>query len=497
MKAPLTVAALAASLLLAGCLDSTLPGGKAAPVVVTGGDCNKNPDVRVVVADIDSAMNPYHEYFNAGSAIYPNCTPSSVTPELLAELGVPPENVIELTRTGNIVKDKKADEAKWKKVRRGKPYWFKGTNIVGISFSDEPYLIPTTTPAKEPHGVGTVSSVLTANPDAVILMVETWSELANDDSHNYAFVHPAVDIITTSYGVGLPLVPVSTGAFLPETEAFLNSFEAVVKMGKLHFSSGGNAPGFTPGRAGAGPWWSIGVSGITEGEGEGKHVQSGDFPDFVSDFLQDIPYCVDCERGVEAGVGGTSFSTPRAAGVASRVLLEARRALGHEGGIFTAADGTPIMAAGGGKTITNWQIRRALEDASWVSTVADYDPVAAGTNTAAPPVDAAPWLTWGWGDLTALTEKGVVKEALAQLGIGGAPTRTKSADFCDFQTKIIEERINYWGTIALDGADHSVENMPFIFCGSTLPSISANPGANGPFAELFGGTAPQGEPQPE
>ncbi len=458
MKKALVLPALCA--LLAACGDSTeLDAQKAA------GD---GPP-RVIVADIDSALNPYHEYFYAGSPIYKDHAPSSVTPEVLAELGVPPENIIELTRTGNISKDKKADEAIWSKIRRGKPYWFKGTNLIGISFSGKPYLVPNSSePAiKNPHGVGTGSSVLTANPDAVVVMVETWDNLANDESHNYAFFHPAVDIITTSYGVGIPFAPIGTGAFLPEASAFLGSFDAVVRMGKLHFSSGGNAPGFTPGRAGAGPWWSIGVSGFTEGEGNGKHVQSGDFPDFVADFLVNVPYCVDCERGIEEGVGGTSFSTPRAAGVASRVLLETRRALGHGGGIRIGADGTTIMAEGNGKTISNWQLRRALEQAAWVPTLADYDPTA--LDTSYPALDAAPWLTYAWGELSALPEKAVVAEALAFLGLG-APTRTKDSNFCEFQTKIIEERKFYWDSVATDSGDHVVAGAdPFIYCGAALP----------------------------
>ena len=425
----------------------------------------KNGEARVVVAVIDSAMNPYHEFYYAGSDIYPTAGPSSVTPAVLEEIGVPPENVIELTRTGNISRDKETDADKWKKVRRGRPYWFKGTNLIGVSFSGEPYLIPSTNPEKNPHGVGTSASVLISNPDAVILFVETWDSLANDESHNYAFLHPAVDFISTSYGISIP----NTGFPLPEASAFLGSFDAVVKMGKMHFSSGGNGPGLTPFRAGAGPWWSIGVSGIEEHDSEGKSILSGNFPDFVSDFTQDIPYCQDCERGIDTGVGGTSFSTPRAAGVASKVLLEARRALGHGGGI-RIVDGKPIMAEGNGRAITTWDLRRALEEAAWVPGIGDQTP---GADLGYPVNPAAPWLQVGWGDLSALPEKQVIAEAIAHLGFG-TPTRVKPVDFCDFQTKIIEERILFWSTAAVDAADHPAAGE-FVFCGSTLPPLPAGP----------------------
>lgn len=441
--------------LLAACGGSTeLDAQKAA----------ENAAPRVVVAVIDSAMNPYHEYFHAGSPIYKNSAPSSVTPEVLAELGVPPENIITLTRSGNMSKDKKADEAVWKKVRRGRPYWFKGTNLVGVSFSGQPFLVPSAAnPEKNPHGVGTSAAVLIANPEAIILFVETWDSLANDDSHKYAFLHPAVDIISTSYGISIP----NTGFPLPEASTFLATFDSVVKMGKMHFSSGGNGPGLTPFRAGAGPWWSIGVSGIEEDDSEGKSILSGNFPDFISDFTQDLPYCQDCQRGTSS-VGGTSFSTPRSAGVASKVLLDARRAVGHGGGIRLKANGLPVMAEGNGRTLTNWDIRRALEEAAWVPGLGDQTPT---TDLGYPVNPAAPWLQIGWGDLSARSDKKVISEASAHLGFG-APTRTKDAGFCDFQTKIMEERILYWSNVALDSGEHQVDGeIPYVFCGSALPPL--------------------------
>lgn len=462
MKGFLRLAWPACAAVLVGCGGSSTGLDEAAQARAT--PCNADAGgARVVVAVIDSAINPYHEFYHANSAVYPGCAPSSVTPEVLAEIGVPPENVIELTRTGNIIKDKKTDEAQWKKVRRGKPYWFKGTNVIGISFSGEPYLLPTSDPAKNPHGVGTSATVLTANPDAIILFVETWDDLANDASHSYAFLHPAVDIVSTSYGISIP----NTGFPLPEASAFLATFDSVVHLGKMHFSSGGNGPGLTPFRAGAGPWWSIGVSGIEEQDSEGKSLLSGNFPDFVSDFTQDLPYCTDCERGTRS-VGGTSFSTPRAAGVASKVLLEARRALGHIGGIALKPDGAPaVMAEGKGRTLTNWQLRRALEEAAWVPELADQSPA---LDLGYPVNPVAPWLQIGWGDLSALPEKKVIGEALANLGFG-TPSRRKEPGFCDFQTKVIQERQLYWNQVAIDAGDRELpaEN-PFVFCGSNLPS---------------------------
>lgn len=437
-------------------------------------------DTRVVVSVIDSAINPYHEFFYAGSEIYTDAAPSAVTPAVLQELGVKPENVLELTRSGNLQADLEADAAIWSSVKRGETYWVKGTNIVMISYAggELPALIPTVD--KSAHGIGTSAAVLTANPEAVILFVESEGALGSDVAHDFAFLHPAVDILTTSYGVSIP----NTGFPLPEWRTFHNSYPAVVEMGKLHFSSGGNGPGLTPLRAGAGPWWSIGVSGIEEGTSEGRSLLSGNFPDFLSDFTQDLPYCHDAQDCYQS-VGGTSFSTPRAAGVASKVLLEARRAHGHSGGISQLA-GQPVMSAGGELPVSNWFLRRALEQAAHVpEALSSYDPVSGVTDLVGVPVNPlAPWLQVGWGDLTAATEKGVVSAALAHLGLEGE-ARDKAAGFCEFQTETIQQRKLYWDNIAAtlpdvlggDVPPPPLDEDPFIYCASSLPT---HPASNDP-----------------
>lgn len=444
---------------------------------------------RVVVADLDSAINPYHDFYYQ--------RPSVVTQEVLDELGVQPRNVVRLTRTGRFAADRAADAGFWSGVQRGELYHFLGTNIVATSFADEdspePYLKPTA--GKNPHGVGTSAAVLTASPDAVILFVEAQDALGSAESHDFAFTHPAVDVVTTSYGVslGFGLVPV------PEYRAFEHSYEGVVKQGKLHFSSGGNGPGVTALRGGAGPWWSIGVSGIEEGSSEGDTVLSGNLPDFVSDFTQTLPYCMTCESGTTS-VGGTSFSTPRSAGLASRVLLDVRRALDHEGGIRDVG-GRPVMASdapGGRKpaarcgtaagtvgkdkpappgrahtctTVTNWQLRRALEQAAWVPDTAAYQPgQAAGGGIGAPVNPVAPWLQTAWGDLTVAESKGVPGAALAELGFGG-DKRAKAAGFCAFQTGVVRARKAWWDRVAPTLPDNPV------FTGETPPG----PPARDPF----------------
>ena len=459
-------------------VDGGTGGGGGGGTPVEYGEIPSAPnEPRVIVADIDSAINPYHDIFYTGGPVYGDSVPHSVTQEILSELGVKPENIVQLTRTGNLAADLEADRAFWDNVVPGELYYFVGTNVIATSLAGaglDP-LIPD--PDKSAHGLGTSNSVIAANPEAVLFFIETEGALGNDQAHELAFLNPAVDMITTSYGVSIP----GTGFPLPETRAFHATYEGVVEMGKLHFSSGGNAPGLTPYRAGAGPWWSIGVSGIEEDSSEGDTLLSGLFPDFVSDFTQTLAYCMDCESEQDEYVAGTSFSTPRAAGVASRVLLEARRRLGHVGGIRDVI-GTPTMAVGKTLSVTNWFLRRALEQAAWIPGIEEYDPVEGVFDVFGLPINPlAPWAQIAWGDLTAAPEKQVIDKALGHLNLG-MTLNEKEAGYCDFQTLIIQERQLYWNEVAPflpdvlggDETGQTPENDPFIYCDSTIGIPASN-----------------------
>ena len=492
------------------CAGCQYPGVRSAPT-----------ESRVVVAVIDSAINPYHSFYHAPARS------GAVTQEVLRELGVKPENVITLTRTGRMADDLAADEAKWAAVKRGEPYHFAGTNIVAISFAgqdgdgnDHPPLKPAWYPGddprnKNPHGTGTSASVLNANPDAVIVFVETEGDLGNNAAHEFALRHPAVDILTTSYGIALAGVV----GVLPETRTFHETYDGVVRRGKLHFTSAGNNPGLDPLSGGAGPWWSIGVSGVEEDkpsfteedDAQGQQVMSGNMADVVGDYTQQLPYClggmfdadgfedpagtVDCQEAITPNVPGTSFSSPRAAGVASRVLLDARRQMGHVGGIRVLPDRT-VMAGADTKELGNWQLRRALEQAAWIPQATDWAPFGYITweVTSLPVNPVAPWLQVGWGEMTANPDKGVISGALAHLGFPGTPV-AKAPGFCEYQTELILQRKRYWDEVAPqvplnytsnDGASGAAGAPdPFIFCASSSP---AHPASND-----TGGQAAQGD----
>ena len=445
---PLAGALLAVPLVL-GTLPSAVAGpasAKAAPGQAKKAPVTSTTTVapRVVVADVDSGVNPYHEAYYANG-------PSEVTPEVLAEFGIGPDAVVELTRTGDFAADFAADKPFWDSVQPGKPYWFKGTNLIGLSFDDRGTLI--FSDEGDEHGTGTSAAVLAANPEAIVVLVEG---TGNPDAEAWAFTHPAVDIVTTSYGIpGSPPVP-----FHLE-----NSYEGTVKRGKLHFGASDNSPAVSSTDGTSGPWWSIAVAGFEEGSSGGRTTLSGNVVDIVSDFTQDLPYCSDCESGTES-VGGTSFATPRSAGTASAVLLEARRAAGHVGGPVVREGTGSLAVTGNGLDLTPFQLRRAFEEAAVYPGLADYDPVEAVFDLGATPVvDAAPYVQTGWGLFSPAPELAVVDEALAQLGVRGEPREAKSAEACAFMTAQHEARHVYWDNLAIGSESFfTTDEDPFVHC---------------------------------
>ena len=407
-----------------------------------------------MVAVIDSAINPYHEALYAGGSLYRGTSPRAVTPAVLAEFGIDANHVLTLTRTGNFAADVAADAAQWRKVKRGERYWVRGTNLILVSFDDSglPLLQPSAD--KDPHGVGTSSALLAAAPESVLVFVEGTTA----DAEAFAFTHPAVDIVSTSYGTpaSLPLV----------SQPLEQSLEGVVTRGKLHVGAADNSPALATFDGTAGPWWSVGIAGF-DAESQGRELLSGTFPDFLAAFTQTLPYCTDCESGLET-VGGTSFATPQAAGVAAAILLQTRAQLGHSGGIVPGSDG-PVMVRGGGREVSVWQLRRALEQAAVQPAATDYQP---GSPTSVPVLPILPALQTGWGVLVPDPALAVVTRGVAVL-TGAQPSDSSAAGTCEVQTGLMQLRRNYWDRVnpLSPSFMNSPASFPVVPCGSPLAQL--------------------------
>lgn len=410
---------------------------------------------RVVVAVIDSAINPYHEALYAGGSLYRGSAPRAVTSAVLAEFGIDSNHVLTLTRTGNFAADVAADAAQWRKVKRGERYWVRGTNLILVSFDDSGLPLLQPGPDKDPHGVGTSAALLAAAPESVLVFVEGTTA----DAETFAFSHPAVDIVSTSYGTpaSVPLV----------SQPLTQSLDGVVTRGKLHVGAADNSPALATFDGTAGPWWSVGIAGL-DVDSQGRELASGTFPDFLAAFTQTLPYCTDCESGLET-VGGTSFATPQAAGVAASILLQTRAQLGHSGGIVSGANG-PVMAKGsGGREVSVWQLRRALEQAAAQPASTDYQPA---SPTAVPVLPILPAVQTGWGVLTPDAGSGVVARGVEALT--GTATEDRSAPgTCELQTGLMQLRRNYWDRVnpLSPSFMNSPATFPVIGCGTPLAQL--------------------------
>lgn len=406
---------------------------------------------RAVVAVIDTGTNPYHEAFHAGGSLYRATAPSAVTPALLAAFGIGESHILRLSRSGDFARDVAADAAQWARVRRGEPYWVAGTNLILVSFAPAGVTPLKPDAGKDPHGVGTSAALLASAPQSVVVVVEG----ENADGEAWAFSHPAVDIVSTSYG---------TPGSVPLLSAALNqSFEGVVRRGKLHVGASDNSPALTPFDGTAGPWWVMGVAGF-EDDAQGRQLVSGNLPDFLADFTQDLPYCMDCESGLST-VGGTSFSTPRAAGVAAQLLRLARDRLGDGGGISAGAGG-PVMARGGGREISVWQLRRALEQAAILPSATDYQP---GDPASVPVAPLLPALQTGWGVLA--PDAGLYQRGLAALSGGEVQAQTAPGT-CELQTVVMRLRQRYWNDINPTSPSAGFSDpSPLIACDTPLSAL--------------------------
>jgi hypothetical protein len=194
------------------------------------------------------------------------------------------------------------------------------------------------------------------------------------------------------------------------------------------------------------------MAGYAEGGSEGKELLSGSSPEFVADWTQDVPYCATCTTELD-DPSGTSFATPLAAGIASSVLLEARRRTGHVGGI--TADG--LMVDAGGVQLSTWDLRRALQEGA-------VYPSSSGGGTTLPSVDAAPYTMLGWGALTPDPALDVVGRSVAWLmGDENAPA-PKDAATCEFMNAHFDERLYSWNANPTSESLGDTDAAGYVYC---------------------------------
>jgi hypothetical protein len=324
-----------------------------------------------VVAPIDTGINVYHEHFRTNET-YPDW--------LLDGLGV--NKVCELTFEGTWQERYDADKAScWDTLVASDIVYFPGTKIIGSSPDGDSDILILDDPS-DGHGSAVTGAVLDANPNAVIFFVEGFSTEAVLAAAN----QPLVDIISTSFGApgSLPVPGIERG-----TEV------AVVEQGKMHAGAADNSPSPAIQDATAGPPWSIGIAGYAEEGDDQKEIMSGSYPDISADWTQVLPNHDDIEGYHETS--GTSFATPRTAGILSFVLESLRTEFNDDSSGASPAmrDGMLVNGSdedGNPFQVSNNQVREALNRSAWYPDL-DWDPTS-GTMPISP---VAPCTQTGWG----------------------------------------------------------------------------------------------------
>ena len=362
-----------------------------------------------IVAPVDTGINVYHDHFRTNET-YPEW--------LLEGLGV--TMTCELTFSGTWEERYEADkEICWDNINSTDIVYFPGTKIIGTT-PDDNTDIPILDDPSDGHGTAVTGAVLDANPDAIIFFVEGFSDAAVLAAAN----QPLVDIITTSFG---PIGSIPVPGIEDATEI------AVVQEKKIHTGAADNSPSPAVQDSTAGPPWSIGISGYAEEGDDQKETMSGSYPDIAADWTQILPNHDDIDGYHETS--GTSFATPRTAGLLSEVIQYLRT---ESGDFSSGADPTlrgGNLVNGDNMNITQAQIRDALNLSAWYPSFNTWDPLS-GTTPVSP---VAPCTQIGWGVVNESNVEPIINHLNGNLI---QPERPSDVTLCMETNQEIRE--SYW-----------------------------------------------------
>ena len=393
-------------LMVSGCLDNTIEAPSEEITSKEGIEKSYS-----VVAPVDTGINPYHMHFQVNESL-----PQS----FLDEFGV--TLTCELSQVGTWEERVEADrETCWNRITYNDTVYFSGTRIIGAmgeeGWSDTPILDD----PNDGHGTAVTGAVIDANPDAVIFFLEGF------DGVRRAAEHPMVDIITTSFG---PIGSIPVSGIEDDTEYAVNV------MGKIHTGACDNTASTCVQDATGGPPWSIGIAGFQEDGDRGKVMHcSGTAPDIVADWTQYLPDH-DSIDGYH-DTSGTSFATPRTAGVLSLVIQELR----NQTNDYCSGARNGSLITGELFSITNYEIRRSMEKASYFPEVTEYDPGAneGACQTGVPVSPVAPYTQTGWGVVDPTITQAIIEDLN-----GVSPLSDKDFDCETYMDSIMVAREAYW-----------------------------------------------------
>lgn len=384
-------------------------------------------DETIVVAVVDSGVNPYHDAFHA---------PDRADAVGVAEaLGLHATSLL-LSAAKDYSAAVAEDSQLWASVRPGELYAFAETPVLAISFrepDDEPAILDRTN-----HGTSTSSRVIAQAPSAVVVLVvvdsgycvnEFRTDCALSESIAsglaWAAQQPWIDVISVSIGARGNMA--DTHATFPEAEEVVQASRAADASGKLVVFSAGNEPAPSYTDAYSGPPWVISVGGAQDG-GRSHAALASTFPDVVANFTECVPTALS--RSGCTFAAGTSLAAPTVAGILAQTLGQLR-----SGGPSDALD------------FTNHDVRAALNlsarmprPGQWEPFEPEPDPVSTLGNVTIPVV--VPTAQFGWGYVDATSGSEIVRRIKSRDFSASAEQAERAAEIAAFHA--IREQ--YWRT---------------------------------------------------
>ena len=359
----------------AGCLGPDTGEGSSSSL--PGASARERP---VVVAIIDTGVNPYHGAFLSP----PGGVSVASLPDALAAA-----ETVHLSSKGSYEERRAADAGFWDGVGAERLYAFAGTRVLAMSMSVHP-ANPRILDVKE-HGTGTAALVAREAPDAIVVVIQIDTticdpgRLADECSilsksapaMVWAAEQPWIDVISLSLGfpANAPFHP----AYNPGMQAFLEASRLAHDRGKLIVAGAGNTVAPPLAHYYGGPPWVI-VAGGANPVTRGESADASKGVDVLANYTEYVPR-QDSVDGHHWS-GGTSYSAPIVAGTLARAIA----ALREQGNAAPAKD-----------------LREALNATAIHFQPTEWDPTKPPTNdsrenliTYTLPV-VAPFAQMGWG----------------------------------------------------------------------------------------------------
>lgn len=312
----------------------------------------------VVIALVDSGINPYHQDFRAPEFVHHPSKYIEGYPKEAAALKL----ALSTADSKGYEAARKADDTEWALTKAAELRWFPGTRVIGgISMGAGGVVAPWAERKildDQGHGTGTASvaagQFFGSNPNALIVEVEALGEA----SEQWATDQKWIDIVSNSWGnlANLPLGDPSmtkTATDRGQSIVWSAGNGATNTNSSTVFPAGGPVEDpckcKTPDSDNSmtdpwsGPSWyiTVGAASPINGQAHWWHSYPVDVSSFGSKWraagafgtkIFAGPISESEESPHTRDFGGTSCATPITAGVLSRIILEAREILGDTTG---------------------------------------------------------------------------------------------------------------------------------------------------------------------